>query len=249
MLKIFFLVLIIMAILTIIFIRKVAALVGINFQPTVPSSPEYKIPDSPVAFGFHMMWFAVKTENTKGVAKTLGLINVSECNWKGGIEEANNGFVFVTPAIDGWTLACGWGLPHGDSQASIKEVKRILKLLSKEFGEAQYFCTDNETHFHGWFKSVNGNIERVFSMFTEHEGLFTIEGQPTDIEITLNTVNPFSEETDAEYFADEEIVFPDEDLLMQVAEVWSINPTKLEERQNIGKGLGLLGQMSRKIFS
>ncbi|WP_276975780.1 hypothetical protein [Flavobacterium filum] len=209
------------------------------FSSTVDKS----IPDSAVSFGYKCVWFAVKTDKKNKLAEILKLKNLSECNWKVGIDKAYNGAVFITPAIDGWTLVCGWGLPHGDSKEGIEEVKFILQALSKEFGDAQYFSTHRVTAYHCWMKATNGQVVRVYSFLGESGENLAIEGKPTKFEQTLKLVNTFSDEAkNEEYFEGEDLDWPDEELLMQVAGHWSIDPTKIEERNDIAAGLGLLAQ-------
>lgn len=201
------------------------------------------VPDSAVSFGYKCMWFAVKSNNKNRLAAILKLKNISECNWKVGIDKAYNGSVFITPTIDDWTLACGWGLPHGDSKEGIDLVKNILQSLSKEFGEAQFFCTNRVTEYHCWIKATNGQVERVYSYLGESGENIAIEGQPTEFEKTLKLANTFSNEAkDENYFEREDIVWADEELVMQVAGHWSMDPSKLDNRQNITPDLGLLGQ-------
>jgi hypothetical protein len=215
-----------------------------NYSPsTVPSTVDKTVPDSAVSFGYKCMWFAVKTNNKNRLAEILKLKKISDCNWQVGIDKAYNGSVFITPAIDGWTLACGWGLPHGDTKEGIAEVKNILQNLSKEFGEAQFFCTHRVTEYHCWIKATKGQIERVYSFLGESGENIVIEGQPTKFEQTLKIANTFSDEAkDEKYFEREDLVWADEELLMQVAGHWSIDPTKLDERKDIIPGLGLIGQ-------
>jgi len=213
-----------------------------GYSSTV-SSVDKTVPDLPVAFGYNCVWFAVKTDNKNRLVEILKLKNVSECNWQVGIDEAYNGSVFITPTIEGWTLICGWGLPKGDSKESIDEVKNILKTLSKEFGDAQFFCTYHIPEYHCWMKASNGQVERIYSYSGESGGNILIEGQPTKFEQTLKLANTFSDEAkDEKYFEREDIVWADEELVMKVAEHWSIAPTKLEERKDIMPSLGLLGK-------
>lgn len=213
------------------------------YSAPVPPTVDQTIPDSPVGFGYKCMWFAVKTDDKHRLAEILKLKNTSDCNWEIGVKMAYNGSVFITPTIDGWTLACGWGLPHGDSKESIEAVKNILKTLSQEFGEAQFFCTHRVTEYHCWMKASNGQIERVYAYLGESGENIAIEGQPTEFEQHLNLVNSFSEEAqDENYFEQDDILWPDEELVMQVAEAWSIDPSKFDERSDIAPGLGLLEQ-------
>jgi len=218
---------------------------GKIFRPySVPTTVDRTIPDLPISFGHKCMWFAVKTDNLRKVAEILKLKGISACNWQVGIDRAYRGSVFIPPTIDGWTLALGWGLPHGDEKESIEEVKSILQILSMEFGEAQFFSTHRVVEFHCWINAAKGNIERVYSYSGESGQNIAIEGSPTEFEQTLNLGNSFSEEAKNEkYFEREDIVWPNEHILMRVAAHWSIDPSKLEGRKDISPGLGLLGEL------
>ncbi len=214
-----------------------------NNSSTEPSTVDKTIADSAVDFGYKCMWFAVKTGNRNRPAEILKLKNISDCNWQVGIGMAYNGSVFVTPAINGWTLVCGWGLPHGDTKESIAEVKSILQTLSDEFEEAQFYSNHRVTGFTCWIKATNGNIDRVYSFAGESGENIVVEGEPTAFEKTLNLGNSFSPEAkDPEYHERMDIVWPDEEILMKVANSWSVDPTQLEKRTDISSGLGLLGQ-------
>ena len=205
------------------------------------------VPDSAINFGYKCMWFAIKTDNKNKIAEILKLKNVSDCNWQVGIDEAYNGSVFITPTISDWTLACGLGLPHGDSKEAIEEVKNILKILSEEFGEAQFFCTHRVIEYHCWIKASNGQVERVYSYLGELGENILIEGEPTTFEQTLKLADTFSDEAkDERYFEREDIVWANEGLVMKIAEHWSIDPTKLDEQKDIIPSLGLLGKRSYK---
>lgn len=235
--------LIVIAFIAVTLYKKNSSSGQTNYPTTVQSTFDKTVPDSAVGFGYNCMWFAVKTDNKNRLAEILKLKNISDCNWQVGIDKAYNGSVFITPTIDGWTLACGWGLPHGDTKEGIEEVKNILLSLSKQFGEAQFFCTHRVTEYHCWIKATNGKVERVYSYSGESFENIAIEGQPTEFERTLKLANTFSDEAkDEKYFEREDLVWADEELLMRVAEHWSIDPTKLENREDIPPSLGLLGQ-------
>jgi len=232
---------VIAAIAVIIYKNKNTTVHTSNPAPLLPTVDQ-TIPDAPVGFGYKCMWFAVSTEDKSKFGELLKLKNISDCNWEVGIGRAYNGSVFITPTIDGWTLACGWGLPHGDTKESIEEVKNILIRLSLDFGEAQFFCTHRVTEYHCWMKASNGKVDRVYSFSGESGENIVIEGQPTEFEQNLNLVNTFSAAAkDESYFDREDLIWPDEELLMEVAENWSVNPTTLDDRNDIAHSLGLLG--------
>jgi hypothetical protein len=203
-------------------------------------------PDSAVSFGYKCIWIAVKTNDKDRVAEILGVTNVMACNWKNGIHKAYENKVFISPTVGDWTLAIGWGLVDFNPKSELDETagfKRKLDALSKEVGEAQLFATHRITDYHSWAKSINGKTVRYYSFIGERLENILIEGKPTPIESNLNLANTFSEEAkDEKYFERADIIFPDEELVMQVAEAWSVNPTTLEGRKDISAGLGLVSR-------
>lgn len=215
-----------------------------KFKQAAPTTQKYKttadptIPDMPLGFGYKCIWFAIRTADKAKVAAMLGLQDILDCNWEAGIKQAyHNNAVFITPAINGWTLACGWGLP-----IDTDEIKILLRELSQEFGEAQYFATHRVTGFHCWMKAANGQIQRAYAYLGESGETLVVEGEPTEIEKTFNLMDTSSVEVQDPYFDQEDITWPDEDLVMEIATSWSINPCELENRNDITPGLGLIGK-------
>lgn len=200
-------------------------------------------PDSAVSFGYKCIWFAVRTDNKNRLAEIFSLKDIVDCNWKIGIDKAYEGAVFITPTIDNWTLVVGWGLPYDDGAGGVEKVKDALQILSKEFGEAQFFCTERISEYHCWMKSISGDVVRVYIFLGEIGQNTLVEGNPTAFEQTLNLANTLSDEAkNAGYFENKDLTWPDEDLVMQIAGHWSIDPTQLEQRHDIKPGLGLLGR-------
>jgi len=207
------------------------------------TAADMEILDQPISFGYKCMWFAIKSVHSEELVKILNLADIRPCNWQMGIEKAYENSVFITPPINGWTLACGRGLPPGDTKEGIEFVKGILQNLSKYYGEAQFFCTHRVTEYHCWIKAIEGDIQRVYSYLGESGENIMIEGEATEFEKTLHLVDTFSGEAGEDnYFEREDITLPDEEIVMNVAENWSINPTTLESRNDIIPELGLLGE-------
>lgn len=213
-------------------VRVSTDLTGVNVEP-----------DSAVSFGYKCIWFAVRTDNKNRLAEIFGLTDIFDCNWKIGIDKAYEGAVFITPTIDNWTLVVGWGLPYDDGAGGVEKVKDALQILSKEFGEAQFFCTERISEYHCWMKSISGDVVRVYIFLGEIGQNTLVEGNPTAFEQTLKLANTLSDEAkNAGYFENKDLTWPDEDLVMQIAGHWSIDPTQLEQRHDIKPGLGLLGR-------
>ena len=201
------------------------------------------IEDKPISFGYKCTWFAIKTTDQEKVAQTLGLRKITRSNWKTGLENAYNNSVFITPPVDGWILAVGWGLPHADSKEALEKVTNLANILSKEFGEAQFFFKHRVTEYHCWLKSIKGKSERIYSYVGEQGENIAISGNTTKDEKKYNLVNTLSDEAKSDdYFDRDDLVYPDEDLVMEIAGAWSINPTLLEKNKNV-TGMGLLGTL------
>ena len=207
-----------------------------------PSGDE-TTPDLPSSFGYKCTWLAVKTSDSKKLTDLLHIKKITPCNWKYGIEGAYNKSIFVTPPVDGWILVCGNSLPAGDSDNGIDEIKEILKTLSKEFKEAQYFCTHRVVEFHCWMKAIDGNVIRVYSFLGESGENICVEGKASDFEKKYKLINTFSKEAqDSNYYERTDLIQPNESFLMEVAGNWSINPAELDKRGDLPKSLGLIGK-------
>lgn len=199
--------------------------------------------DNPVDFGYKTVWIAVKTDNKKRIAEVLKLKNVQPSNWENGIEIAYNDGIFITPQIGEWTLAAGIKLVRDANLDNINQIENILNILSTEFGEAQSFGTHRVVEYHHWIKSVNGKTKRVYAYIGERGENVKVFGEPTELENDLNLFNSLSKEAALDdYWEREDLDYADEELVMKIAEKWSVNPTKLTERTDIKNELGLIGK-------
>ena len=197
--------------------------------------------DQPESFGYKCVWIAVKNANTQQIIDILNLHETQACNWKNGIENAYQKGIFITPKINAWTLICGRSLPWGDTIESKIKLQNLLNELSLPFGEAHFYATYRVSDYHGWMKSVQGEIVRAYAII----GLDTIynEGIPTTFETHFNLVDSTSKayQEDENYLKREDLTYPDEDFIMLIADDWSIAPNTIEERTDIEEGLGVIG--------
>ncbi|MBS7231346.1 hypothetical protein KHA90_09940 [Flavobacterium psychroterrae] len=200
-------------------------------------------PDTPIDFGFKTVWIAVSTDDKIALAEILDLKDTQSSNWKSGLEYAYENSVFITPQIGKWTLAIGNKLPQGDNKASIEKLEKILNKLSTEFGEAQFFGTQRIIEYHNWMKSVNGKMERIYAYIGETGENIKVFGEKTEAENGLNLFNSLSEEAESDsYWQREDLDYADEELVMKVAEKWSVNPIQITERSDVKIELGLVGK-------
>ncbi len=199
--------------------------------------------DSPLDFGYKTVWIAVKTNKKIALANLLKLKNIQPSNWESGIQKAYKNSIFITPQIGEWTIAVGMGLPTGDTLESIETLEILLNNLSSIYGEAHFFGTHRVVEYHNWMKSINGKIERVYAYIGENNQNIKVSGQLTPPEKKLTLFNSLSKEAKSNTYWDrEDLDYPDEELVMKIAENWSINPVKLSQRTDIKQELGLIGK-------
>ncbi len=215
---------------------------SLNVQKEQPIN---MIEDQPIGFGYKCIWFAVKTTDKERVSKIIGLKKQMPSNWEYGIKRAYENSIFISPEIQGWTFVVGWGLPDGSSTSSMSEVTTLLNALSKEFGEAQFYVSHRVVEYHGWIKSWEGQIVRSYFYLGEQVKNIEIFGEATEVEKGYKLVNTFSKEAQHDSYWDrEDLTYPDEELVMRIADSWSIDPSKLEEYKG-SNGLGILGVRQR----
>lgn len=196
------------------------------------------VADNPIGFGYKNKWLAIKSDSNEKVASFLKLKEIKKSNWKDGVQFGYGKGVFITPEINGWILVLGIDI----SDLEIESTKELLKSVSKEFGECQIFLTYRNVEYHFWGLARNGEIVRLYSYFSESDNLI-IEGEPTEVEKGYNLVNSFSEESNKDgYWRQENLDIPNEEILMNIAEAWSINPTKIDKIPMI-QGIGLIGKL------
>jgi hypothetical protein len=89
--------------------------------------------DLPISFGYKISWIAVRSSSGREVADFLGLKKVAPCSWKQGLEWAHESKgVFVSPALDGWTLAVG-RLPEAGEPEFLELLEDLSDASAKRF--------------------------------------------------------------------------------------------------------------------
>lgn len=193
--------------------------------------------DEPRPFGSGIAWLALATTDTARVTKALDLRGVREANWKNGVDAAYKSSVFVTPPLGDWTLVAG------HTFFPLKEVgtfvKSLLEFLSERFGEAQYFCTKREVELHVWGRAQRGRLRRGFGWLGQQQQQLWDHGSPSREERELGfrfvDAQPVAEPRD-----DDRLV-PTEKCVMELASLWSIDPTSIDEQFLDPLTTGLLG--------
>jgi hypothetical protein len=208
-------------------------------------------PHRPVSFGYKICWLAVRTENGAAVGDALGLFDRRPTNWETGIaaayaydlESEGAGVpVFITPPVDGWTLAVGWNLPFPAEAGNKMTVEagrrfqRLFSILASRFDEVQFFGTHRVSGCYAWARARHGGIERVYSFMDD--GIVS-EGFPTSEELALGFHrNPNA----AGDYWDLSDFIPSEADVIALARAWSIDPTTLDDRP-VPLGNGFIGYL------
>jgi len=200
-------------------------------------------PDLPVPFGPRMAWLALDTTDAEAVATALGLREARAATWAEGIDAAYHSSVFVTPPLADWTLAVGTALfPPERAEAFVKP---LLERLSRQFGDAQYFCTHRVVELHLWARALKGRLARGYGWLGEKGLTLWDEGGQTKEERALGFGSFDGRSPAVEQARNTNSILPDEGGVMQLASLWSIDPTTLDE-QFKEPLLGLLGHVARQ---
>ncbi|MBC9715554.1 hypothetical protein H9Y04_23680 [Streptomyces sp. TRM66268-LWL] len=130
-------------------------------------------------------WLAVPTDDQRGIADLLGLHEARPATFALGRDigahdshdGAEYGRVYVTPAVDGWTLVLGpWCSPVAPERAA--DVLRLVTELSRRYGRAQAYYFGEQGGGSGWLIAENGEVVRRFSAsWSSDDAQFTL-GDP-----------------------------------------------------------------------
>jgi hypothetical protein len=190
-------------------------------------------PDLPIPFGRKTAWLAVDTTDTEAVAAALGVQDVRPATWADGVAAAAQSAVFVTPPLADWTLAVGTSLFPPDRIEAF--VKPLVEHLSSRFGDAQYFCSHHDHGLHAWARAKRGKLVRGYAWLGAKTLTLWEAGRPTPEERQLGYQFVHGRSPDG--------AGVDENAVMQVAFLWSIDPTSLEVHFEV-PSTGLLGQLA-----
>lgn len=200
-------------------------------------------PDAPREFGIKLNWFAIRTTEVDAVLQALQMGEGRQANWSSGIEAAYScrvgGFdkdlAFVTPPVEGWVMVAGAALPypvmhtddrHGGIGAAFDQ---LFARLCASFSEVQFFGSDRRVGFVAWARHRRGEADRIFA-FGDGEVYANVGAQSADeTGLGMPDLNGLAPEQATEKLFEGELSLPDEDLPLQLAQRWSVNPGMLEQ--------------------
>ncbi len=201
-------------------------------------------PDLPRAFGCSMAWLAIRSHDAQAVIEALGLIETTPCNWNSGIgaaydERISATHVFVSPPVKGWTFVVGLPLPHPVGSGFIDKCTPLLVGLGSRFKQVQYFFTYPPIDLYAWARVRDGRLIRAFGV--TDEGIVWNKGRTGKEERSLGLKlfelrGVQGREGDA---GGEMILYPTEEHVLQLARLWSLDPTTFDTVQT-EPGLGFI---------
>lgn len=201
-------------------------------------------PDRPLAFGYRMAWLAVRTHDSERVLNVLRLAALQPADWRSGIgtvydDELADGHVFVSPPVDGWTFVVGVALPQPLGRSFADKCTPVLLDLAAAFPETQYFCSYPALDYSAWARVLDGKLVRAFAIGEDgliwNKGRLTREERALGLKLfELRGVRGRRGDTGGPLMLN-----PTEAHVMELAGMWSIDPTALDEIE-AAAGLGIL---------
>jgi hypothetical protein len=202
-------------------------------------------------------WMAVRTAETRAVARALGLEHVTTANWQFGIaslagspvvgaspvsDAATEAVVFVTPPVNGWTFVIGRRVPGVVGRRFVDICTPLLQRLSSEFGAAHFYSAEESVEVYGWARAYEGRVMRAFAL--GDEGLVWNKGRVTPEERRLS-LKLFDlravDEGGLDVAVGDLFAYPTARHVHRLAALWSLDPAALPA-DGSRRGLGLLGR-------
>lgn len=205
-------------------------------------------PDQAIDFAYKVNWFAIACNNSSLVIDALQPNAYQVANWESGLgvaipsfnKQDKRSWIFVSPPLEGWVLVVGTSLPYPvmhteDRHNGIgQKFDKLAQRLSQRFDDVQFFGSYRVVGFIAWARFLKGEMVRVFSF---GEGLYANLGKQTHEEALLKLpcldglslseaedkiFTFFDKDEDEDSL--ENCVFLDETGVIEMAELWSINP-------------------------
>ncbi|MFG6455632.1 hypothetical protein [Roseateles sp. BYS96W] len=188
-----------------------------------------------MSFGYKTAWFAVRTEDGEAVASALGLVALAPATAVDAIHAGYHtaGKVFITSAIDGWTLAMSRSFFDLVDDRPPQFLDMLRRVSSELGAEAQFFLTYRVVDAHAWARACRGKIERAYGHL-QGDDILNL-GAMTAEETVLGHrfFDPACAEAQHDaYWQRDDLRFPDEGDVMEVAARWSIDPSVREDMSN-----------------
>jgi hypothetical protein len=169
-----------------------------------------------VSFGWKNAWLAIAADDPHRAIDALGVRGASAISWSDGLERAYGSHssrdVFITPSIEGWVLVVGPAISELGADS-------IVELSKKLDTQVCRFSTHRVVGHDAWIRADRGRLVRAYEYtngrIVEERGEISAE----EIEYGLADGAPEQETT-----------------VFALADDWSIDPSTLDERGQVGVG-------------
>lgn len=192
-------------------------------------------------FGQPRRWMAFRTRNMGVVRNALGVTNAEVCSWEQGLSKATERNLFITPPIRRWILVFGHYLPNPSDD--IDAFYKLMRNVSTEVGEVQFFCLDAVVHEHAWVRLIDGNVVRSYVWA---DSVLWNEGKPSSAELSLRMHSfGYADQVDEESLTDlNRKLEHNVEYLHALAARWSLDPLRVEPK-DFASEFGLTGEMDQ----
>jgi len=159
------------------------------------------------SIGYKSYWMIAKSIESQKIVEFLKEIELRKqgimlkhINWK----------VYVLKPFQGWTFIIGEVYAGSSSKQSVDDIQYILKKLSQQIGEVQFFVSDRSVDLYGWSKAIDGNIIQLY--INGQSGTYSIGMLPVEEQVIIGKCI-------------------DEESIIRLAEAWSINPLLIPDNK------------------
>jgi hypothetical protein len=181
-------------------------------------------------------WLAVKSCNLLAVQTALGLHNPKPCLWRDGL--AGDEKLFIAPPVNGWILVTGSRLP--DPSDDVDACFRFVMRASRQLGQVQFFSVDRFRQHHAWVRAEAGKVVRAYAWAGKtlwQQGRLTA----AEKELRLKCYD-YTEAAERAPFGQPDAVAVNVDRVPLLAERWSLDPARIDERL-LERAAGVAGDL------
>jgi hypothetical protein len=180
-------------------------------------------------------WLAIRASNPSVVQAALHLHHPTPCSWEEGLAEAREDKLFISPAVSGWVLVLGSGLPEPAEDPD--RCFHFLTALSRKLGQVQFFSVGRAVNSHGWVLMERGHVYRAYAWAGE---TLWNQGPVTAAEKDLKMLcleyacerNPFTIR---------DALAANSEKVNQLAARWSVDPAAIPPE--LWRGRGIVGAL------
>lgn len=189
-------------------------------------------PQPPLPLGPRACWLAAAAPPDK-LIPALGLRQVAPSTWQEGL---HLGRTFITPCVQGYTLAVGLPSPDPDAEVVSDPLLLFLEALSQKVRRVGYFGLDPGQALTAWALAEEGTIARAYAYVGELQATVWRLGLPSEAERELPA---FFDETDEEsddpgYWQRTDLVYPEPRHVLQMARAWTRDPDASDGQPSSG---------------